>query len=549
MNPSRRDVLAALLGGSAALQACSLLSKERPPLEGEIVGAAAAFGHRLRDERLRAGPSARWHRARVVIVGGGVAGLSAAWRLRSAGFSDFRILDLEPVTGGTARGGRNDVSAFPWGAHYLPLPLPESHALLTLLQDMGIVTGLDAEGRPLVDEATFVRSPEERLFRYGQWFEGLFPLAGASDADLAQWDRFSSLIDSWIRWRDAGGRRAFTIPVSACSDDAEVTALDRISMADWLRSKGFDSSRLLWYVDYACRDDYGTSLEGTSAWAGIFYFASRVPEPGAESTPLMAWPEGNAHLVAWLSALNRSAIRTRTLVTGVEPGSDDDGRPRVDVHCLSEETNTLFGIHAERAILATPVFLNRYLVDPWRDAPPRWIAGFEHSPWLVANLTLRDRPAEFSFPMAWDNVLYESPSLGYVNAVHQTFRDYGATVLTYYYPFTGDDVIQQRRRLFEASWHDWVDVIRSDLGRAHRDLDALLTRVDIMKWGHAMIRPVPGLIWGGARRQAAAPFRGIHFAHTDLSGVALFEEAFDHGVRAAEEVMASLGHPFHPLRR
>ena len=33
-----------------------------------------------------------------------------------------------------------------------------------------------------------------------------------------------------------------------------------------------------------------------------------------------------------------------------------------------------------------------------------------------------------------------------------------------------------------------------------------------------------------------APRGKIHFAHTDLSGVALFEEAFDHGLRAAREI-------------
>jgi hypothetical protein len=56
-----------------------------------------------------------------------------------------------------------------------------------------------------------------------------------------------------------------------------------------------------------------------------------------------------------------------------------------------------------------------------------------------------------------------------------------------------------------------------------------------------MIRPRPNFIWGGARAAAQKPFRGIHFAHTDLSGIALFEEAFDHGIRAAEEVLASRG--------
>jgi hypothetical protein len=44
-------------------------------------------------------------------------------------------------------------------------------------------------------------------------------------------------------------------------------------------------------------------------------------------------------------------------------------------------------------------------------------------------------------------------------------------------------------------------------------------------------------MWSGARAAGQQPFRGIHFAHTDLSGIAIFEEAFHHGIRAAEEVL------------
>ena len=55
-----------------------------------------------------------------------------------------------------------------------------------------------------------------------------------------------------------------------------------------------------------------------------------------------------------------------------------------------------------------------------------------------------------------------------------------------------------------------------------------------------MIRPRTGFMWGQARREAAKPFRGIHFAHSELSGVALFEEAFDNGLRAADTILSIL---------
>ena len=52
-----------------------------------------------------------------------------------------------------------------------------------------------------------------------------------------------------------------------------------------------------------------------------------------------------------------------------------------------------------------------------------------------------------------------------------------------------------------------------------------------------MISPRPNFVWSGIRERAMKPYRNIHFAHTDLSGVALFEEAFYHGLRAAKEVL------------
>jgi hypothetical protein len=156
---------------------------------------------------------------------------------------------------------------------------------------------------------------------------------------------------------------------------------------------------------------------------------------------------------------------------------------------------------------------------------------------MVANLFLKDRPRSLGFPLAWDNVLYESESLGYVTATHQRGLDRGPTIFTYYYPLTDPNPREARARLLETDWRGWADVTLTDLNRAHADIRSQVERLDVMRWGHAMIRPRPGFVWGGARTKAMQPFRGIHFANTDLSGMPLFEEAFHHGMRAADEVL------------
>jgi hypothetical protein len=146
--------------------------------------------------------------------------------------------------------------------------------------------------------------------------------------------------------------------------------------------------------------------------------------------------------------------------------------------------------------------------------------------------------------MCWDNVLYDSPSFGYVAATHQLQRDSGPTILTYYYALCDENPRRARGRLSQVDWEGWAEITLSDLERAHPDLRYLVKRLDVMKWGHAMIRPRPDFIWNWRRRQALRPQSGVHFAHSDLSGMPLFEEAFFHGLRAAEEILAELNVPF-----
>lgn len=529
---TRREILTAFLGLPFALSACKSNS-ENTEITGEIVGANVNVGHILRELRNPEVPPNNWENIKVAIIGGGAAGLSAAWKFQKNNFNDFVLLELEDKIGGTAQSGTSNIVPYPWGAHYLPVPFQENTELVALLDEMNLTEGRNANGEIIVQEQFLCREPEERVFYKGRWYEGLYLHVGESEDDKNQFKAFQKEVDFWVNWRDSSGKRAFVLPVANCSRDAEVLALDKISFGDWLRQKGFTSERLFWYCDYAARDDYGLKLDQTSAWAGLFYFCSRVRKSGEESQAFITFPEGNGRFVNFLFDKIKDKTRLKTVALEIIPTEKG-----VDIIYLNTETSEIRGIHAEKAIFAAPIFTAKYLIRDFKTAPPNFVKEFEHNAWFVANLFLKDRPKpRFAkdFPLAWDNVLYESPSLGYVNSTHQKGLDYGAAVFTYYYPMCHEE--NARAKLFGLNHQELSDIVLSDLSRAHPTIRELTERIDVMRWGHAMISPRTNFLWNGARDEAQKPFRNIHFAHSDLSGIALFEEAFYHGIRAASEIL------------
>ena len=151
--------------------------------------------------------------------------------------------------------------------------------------------------------------------------------------------------------------------------------------------KSFTSPYLNWYINYACRDDYGALARDTSAWAGIHYFASRDPE---EKGPL-TWPEGNG----WIA---------RQLIERLKPWIRADS-PVYRIVRKSQVRTEAVEYLAERVIFAAPTFLAPYIIE----GAPRSPASSTRpgSPRTSRSIACPE-------DSAWDNVIYDSPALGYV---------------------------------------------------------------------------------------------------------------------------------------
>jgi glycine/D-amino acid oxidase-like deaminating enzyme len=529
----RREFLAA---GAAACAAVACGRKAAPLPPGTLSGTSFNVGHLLRTGV--SGAPAEVRKRAVVIVGGGIAGLSAAWRLRRAGFDDYEMLELEHAAGGNARWGENPVSRYPLGAHYVPLPTRESRAVRLLLAELGVLRGDPQASVPDYDERALCFAPQERLWRNGVWRDGLEPLAGASQGERSEWQRFHARMEGFKAERGSDGRRAFAIPMALSSRDARYLALDRTSMRDWLIAEGFAAEPVHWLVNYGCRDDYGCDYREVSAWAGIHYFACRDARArNVDADTVLTWPEGNGWIVRQLLERLAPPLTTGALVYRVT----ENGREAALAVHLAREGRSV-EIRAQHVIWAAQLrFAARALAGA--DAGLAAALGeFDHAPWVVANLTLEEPPWErYGAPLAWDNVLYDSASLGYVVATHQDLASRrGPTVLTYYEPLSGEPPAAGRERLLKATREQWVERVLAELGRPHPELARITRRADVFANGHAMVRPRTGFMWGAARERVLRHTGRVHFAHSDLSGFSLFEEAQYRGVAAAERVLAQL---------
>lgn len=534
----------------SAVAAGWLVDAAAPPrraMAGRIVGASHAAGHLLRDGGPAAAASktdAPPARADVVIVGSGVSGLSAAWRLAAAGL-DIVVLDLEPRPGGTSAWGDDGPVPYPWGAHYLAAPNPEARAALRLLQEMGTVTGWDAAGRPVFNPLELCHAPQERLFYQGEWHPGLVPVDELSAEELAEVARFHEIEADLTGRVGSDGRAAFQIPLDQSSRDPDLLALDAISMQAWLDREGFRTPFLRWYVRYAMLDDFGGASEDISAWAGLHYFAARkLRTAELEGSHFLVWPQGNGRLVQALLERARPRLLLGALATAVRPLPAG----RVEVDYVDVARGEGRRLEARAVVLATPAFVTRRLFP---EAASRGLPARASSPWLVANLHVEDA---LNPDHPWDSVLYEAEGLGYVDAAHQ-LTDLAATarpgagllplsrrtVLTYYRAWGEADVAAARAALLAAPWEGLAEGVLRDLAPAHPHLHDKVSRMDLMIWGHAMPRPRPGFLGPRPFEAPCALDARVVWAHVDQSGMALFEEAQARGVRAAEVVAQAMG--------
>lgn len=494
-------------------------------------------GHFLRDRKLLPPPS-QVIETDVVILGSGIAALCAAWQLKKSGHTGALMID-GPQPFGNAAGGHFGELAYPTGGHYLPLPSGDMPHVRGILFDLGIIERDPYADKPYYDERVLLHAPQERLLANGAWQEGVIPTLGLTPQEQSEHQRFFAELERLRELRGTGGGHVFAFPSVRSASHPAIDALDRLTMRQYLQQNGYTSTSLHWYVNYCCRDDYGTAYDKVSAWAALHYFCSRRGRAAnAGDGTWLTWPGGMQALADKLAASSGIARRPGTAVSLRRTASG------VEALCF-----TLVGgvvqtclIRSRKAICAMPLHVAARVIEGIADI------GFDpkahmpaYAPWLVANFLMKAFPAELpAAPLSWDNVVYQGVGLGYVVATHQHIRAAppAKTVFSAYVALSDRSPKEARKWMQEASAQELMALASADLKAAYGvNFAPCVERVDITLRGHAMAAPLPGFRSNAglkALRNADGP---IVFAHGDLSGFSVFEEASWWGCEAARRVL------------
>ncbi|SDQ32650.1 NAD(P)-binding Rossmann-like domain-containing protein [Chryseobacterium soldanellicola] len=522
---SRKDFLKTIFLGSLMLPFLQYCERKGKSLLLKITGTNHVLGHKLWAKDFP--KFTEEIRTKYLVVGGGISGLSACRFFSQNNENDYLLLEMEDHLGGNSSNGQNKFSKFPLGAHYLPLPNKENTEIIDFLKECNIYQGDDENGEPILDEYQMTFPQQERLFFKNSWQNDIVPQKGISEETQKEFDRFFKLMDGFRDKKGEDEKYFFAIPVEDSSEDSGLIQLEKMLFKSFLGTENFKSEELLWLLDYSCRDDYGLGIDYVSAWAGIHYFAGRKNNWSKKyKDQVFTWPEGNARLAKHFSKYTEEKSLTKHLVFDVKLNEN-----KVEVLSFDNIQKKTKKIIAEKVLFATPQFVNERIFNDKRTK------YFNYVPWLLTTITLKN---EFGGDeeLAWDNVIYGSDGLGYIYDQHQNVDQIlGEKVITYYRSFSTDDCRKARKKLYSMKESELKSLVLDDLKKAHPLIEDFIIEMQFHKIGHAMIAPIPNQIFRNAY-EAKQPIDGkIFFAHTDLSGISIFEEAFYQGWRTAEKMI------------
>ena len=439
-----------------------------------------------------------------LIVGGGIAGLSAACQLRDR---DFILCELSTQLGGTSASESHAGEVFSQGAHYeLAYPNYYGNETLNFLEELGVIRYDN-----LVEAWNFV----DRQYLIDAEREGQTLTSDGLREELLEpgklKDDFLELVLPYLG--------EMKLPTRIIQKD--LWSLDEISFLDFLKRTLRLTPSFKQGVDYQMKDDYGADAEAVSALAGIHYYTCRPYY--TESVGLFSPPEGNTYFVNKMVATSpRDKIKTNHLVRSIQRVKDG-----FEVLVINIEDARIDRYLAQNVIYAGGKHTLKYVFPP--DA--HLFRDNVYAPWLVINIVLKDNLQAEAF---WQNEFLgqDSTFMGFVDSASQHCVG-NARVFTAYYCFNPNQrpYLANIRHNAQEIVHKTVETIALYFDG---EVSPLVEKVFIKVLGHAMPIPKTHYLFSDKNSHRSEP--NLVYAGVDNSRLPLLFEALDSGIEAVREL-------------
>jgi protoporphyrinogen oxidase len=488
---TRREFIRFIVAGSVAAgcpldRALIAVPQEKPI---EVDGEHYEICHQVRDGyRFDRPPVSARHD--VVIVGGGVSGLTAAYLLQNR---DFLILEKETHWGGNAYLEEYQGMAFATGSAFTER---SETPVMNLAKELGL-------------EMLAVDNPDPSIIR-GEfvpdtWSTGLDHLPYPAEVRA-----------SFKKFRDT----VLKIPVQS-----RYRELDNEPFSKYFQ--GYAPQVKAWWDGFG-PSNWGARTEETSALLGIGAVQGMAP-----GTPdgRITWPGGLGAITQRLTEVLKSRHGERMIagatIVAVEQHKSEAS---VTYMCLNE----LKTVAAKAVIMATPKFITLRLVDGLPPEQREAMKRIRYIPYPVVNLIF-DQPVynkgydtwcpgnSFTDFIVADWTVRNKP--GYIQKYN---------VLTCYTPL---DVKDRAQLLTEEGTRQIAGNVLKDFQKLFSGSNIEPLEVHIYRRGHPLYMSTPGnftQVLPLVRR----PMERVFFANTDSEGP---ESTTSQGIAAAERAVREAG--------
>ena len=441
------------------------------------------------------------HETETLIVGGGIAGLSAACRLKG---KDFILCELSNDLGGTSSANVYGGMQFAQGAHYdLEYPANYGQEVLHLLEELKIIqyqSWKDSWG--FVDQQHIIlHRRKNRCFDHGEFREDVLPAGPMKSEFIGLLDQFESKM---------------VLPTRLISD--ELKYLNDISFFEMIRNKMSIDQGFELGLDYHMKDDYGAGCKEVSALAGIHYFICRPYYK--EVVDLFSPPNGNHYFIEKMrNYLMPSDLRTKHMVCQIQKEKNGWIADVIDVN-----EKKIIRIKTKHIVYAGQKHALKYIYPKAYES----FSNNQYAPWMVVSIITDDK---LPTPGYWQNEMLtqDTTFLGFVDSDTQHHDKRNKRVLTGYYclpTFSRGDLknVGKNKEIIARATVEHISKYFK------MDINKHVEKVFIKVMGHAMPIPYPGYLFDD--RNLSRKENTMSYAGVDNGRLPLLFEAIDSGLSA-----------------